>query len=121
MPNVLTADRITAYCALRLPPLPNEDTMPTGGFGNLIALPLQHRARESGNSIFVDETFTPYPDQWAYLPLVKRTDESEVGQIVDAAAANGEILGVSLPLDDEEKPWTMTPSRHQKEEAIPGR
>ena len=34
---------------------PSQDTMPIGGFGNLIALPLQRRAREKGNSIFVDE------------------------------------------------------------------
>ena len=99
---------------------PNQDTMPAGGFGNLIALPLQHRARENGNSLFVDETFTPYSDQWAYLSLVKPMDERQVGQIVGAAASNGEILGVSLPVDDEDAPWTMAPSRHQKEEAITG-
>lgn len=31
---------------------PNQDTMPKGGFGNLIALPLQKRPREQGNSVF---------------------------------------------------------------------
>ena len=46
---------------------PNQDTMPLGGFGNLIALPLQHRARKVGNSVFVDEDLHPYDDQWAYL------------------------------------------------------
>ena len=40
--------------------------MPAGGFGNLIALPLQHRPRENGNSVFVDDAFRPYEDQWAY-------------------------------------------------------
>ena len=34
---------------------PNQDTLPQGGFGNLIALPLQKRPRESGNSVFLDE------------------------------------------------------------------
>ena len=43
---------------------PNQDTLPRGGFGNLIALPLQKKARENNNSIFVDENFVPYPDQW---------------------------------------------------------
>src|SRR5215468_3679390 len=43
---------------------PNQDTLPQGGFGNLIALPLQKRPRESGNSVFLDERFTPYLDQW---------------------------------------------------------
>jgi len=46
---------------------PSQDTMPSGGFGNLIALPLQGRARSAGNSVFVDEALAPHPDQWAFL------------------------------------------------------
>ena len=46
---------------------PSQDTMPVGGFGNLIALPLQRRAREHGNSVFIDEALRPYDDQWAFL------------------------------------------------------
>ncbi len=46
---------------------PAQDTMPIGGFGNLIALPLQRRPREKGNSVFVDDDFIPYDDQWAFL------------------------------------------------------
>ena len=46
---------------------PNQDTRPIGGFGNLIALPLQHFPRRTGNSTFLDENFEPYPDQWALL------------------------------------------------------
>jgi hypothetical protein len=42
---------------------PNQDTMPKGGFGNLIALPLQREARDAGNSVFVDGAFKPWPDQ----------------------------------------------------------
>ena len=37
--------------------------MPAGGFGNLIALPLQNAARRNGNSVFVDDDFQPYDDQ----------------------------------------------------------
>src|SRR5690606_12135485 len=44
---------------------PNQDTMPRGGFGNLIALPLQGRSVRQGNSVFLDETLQPYPDQLA--------------------------------------------------------
>ena len=40
---------------------PNQDTMPAGGFGNLIALPLQHSPRQSGNSVFLDDEFQPQP------------------------------------------------------------
>ena len=49
---------------------PSQDTMPKGGFGNLIALPLQKKPRERDNSIFVDHNLMPYPDQWYFLSLV---------------------------------------------------
>jgi hypothetical protein len=49
---------------------PNQDTLPQGGFGNLIALPLQKRPRESGNSVFLDERFTPVPGQWGNAAYV---------------------------------------------------
>src|SRR5450759_1050078 len=51
---------------------PSQDTMPKGGFGNLIALPLQHGPRENGNSVFVDDQLRPYDDQWAFLSSIKR-------------------------------------------------
>src|ERR1700677_964704 len=51
---------------------PNQDTMPKGGFGNLIALPLQKRPREQGNSVFLDELFQPYSDQWGFLESIQR-------------------------------------------------
>lgn len=50
---------------------PNQDTMPKGGFGNLIALPLQKHARESGCSVFVDAALRPYQDQWAFLASIE--------------------------------------------------
>jgi hypothetical protein len=42
---------------------PSQDNMPSGGFGNLIALPLQHAPRLAGNSVFLDTNFEPYSDQ----------------------------------------------------------
>ena len=53
---------------------PNQDTLPQGGFGNLIALPLQKQPRELGNSLFLDEHSTPHSDQWAFLSTVRRID-----------------------------------------------
>ena len=41
---------------------PSQDTMPKGGFGNLIALPLQHLPRSHGNSVFLAADFNPHPD-----------------------------------------------------------
>ena len=91
---------------------PNQDTMPSGGFGNLIALPLQRTPREKGNSLFLNEYFEPYADQWAYLSSVRRMSSSEVSIIVSDAAMRGRILGVRMPLEDEdEKPWMARPSR----------
>jgi very-short-patch-repair endonuclease len=51
---------------------PNQDTLPKGGFGNLIALPLQRQARDRDNSVFVDGDFQPHPDQWALLASIQR-------------------------------------------------
>ena len=51
---------------------PNQDTLPSGGFGNLIALPLQGNPRKTGNSVFVNESWHPYKDQWEYLFSVKK-------------------------------------------------
>lgn len=90
---------------------PNQDTMPAGGFGNLIALPLQRSPRKMGNSVFVDEYFQPYPDQWAYLASIRRIMLTEVNGIVQAAALRGRFLGVRMPLEEEdEKPWEARPS-----------
>src|SRR5579864_7009213 len=64
---------------------PNQDTMPKGGFGNLIALPLQKTPREQGCSVFVDGDFQPYADQWAYLASIQSMAADSIEQtIVDA-------------------------------------
>ena len=59
--------KLTSYDRL----FPNQDTMPKGGFGNLIALPLQKKSRENGGSVFVDDDLHSYSDQWAFLALIK--------------------------------------------------
>ncbi len=61
---------------------PNQDYLPKGGFGNLIALPLQQKARENGNSVFVDEDFVPYANQWEYLAKVRRLSFADAENIV---------------------------------------
>jgi len=104
---------------------PNQDTMPLGGFGNLIALPLQRKARESGNSIFVDKDLRPYDDQWAYLSSLPRLSADMAFKIADEAELSGRVLGVRMPVDDEhaDEPWKMSPSRRSAprriEAAIP--
>ena len=60
---------------------PAQSTIPEGGFGNLNAAPFQGRAQWCGNSVFVDENFEPYVDQWLFLSQVKRLGEQEVQAI----------------------------------------
>lgn len=93
--------------------LPNQDIMPLGGFGNLIALPLQNTARKAGNSVFVDADMRPYDDQWAYLSSLPRLSAAAVTQLVEAAELSGRVLGVRMPVEDEQadEPWKMPPSR----------
>jgi len=73
---------------------PNQDTMPNGGFGNLIALPLQWMPRQNNNSVFVDHNFCPYPDQWQLLASVRRVQPDQVEWIVNDAARRGQVVGV---------------------------
>jgi superfamily II DNA or RNA helicase/very-short-patch-repair endonuclease len=101
---------------------PNQDTMPQGGFGNLIALPLQKGPRRQDNSVFLNDDFVPWADQWAFLASVRKIGRSQVERIVQDAERRGRILGVRLPPQDdgEEAPWTAPPSRHRKESPIVG-
>jgi superfamily II DNA or RNA helicase/very-short-patch-repair endonuclease len=101
---------------------PNQDTMPQGGFGNLIALPLQKRAREQGNSVFLDDAHMPWVDQWAFLASVRKMSRAPVEEITQEAERRGRILGVRLPPqeDGDDQPWTALPSRHHKDPPVVG-
>lgn len=86
---------------------PNQDTMPQGGFGNLIALPLQKKARDLGNSVFVDENLHPYEDQWEFLSSIGKLNLNQVEEIVRQAESKGRIVGTHLRVPEEENltPW----------------
>jgi superfamily II DNA or RNA helicase/very-short-patch-repair endonuclease len=101
---------------------PNQDTLPHGGFGNLIALPLQKAARERGNTIFLDDDFEPHADQWALLSAMRRIDRSAAEAVVSRAERTGRIIGVRLaPMDDDnDRPWAAPPSRRQNERLCDG-
>ena len=82
---------------------PNQDFMPQGGFGNLVALPLQGQSRRNGNSVFVDDKFLPYPDQWAFLQTMRKMTMLEVESIVTKYA--GEQAMGELSKSSESAPW----------------
>jgi superfamily II DNA or RNA helicase len=99
---------------------PNQDTLPKGGFGNLIALPLQRQARDHDNSVFVDDDFRPFPDQWAFLASIQRVSRPQLDGLVQAAEGRGRIVGVRMAATegDDDVPWTAPPSRRRKETPI---
>ncbi len=101
---------------------PNQDTLPHGGFGNLIALPLQKHRRGDGYSVFLDDQGVPHGDQWSFLSTVQRIGRGQLEDIVRKAERRGRVLGVTLPPseDDEIAPWTEPPSRRRREPPIVG-
>lgn len=100
---------------------PNQDTLPQGGFGNLIALPLQKRARDQGNSVFLDEQLSPWADQWAFLASVRRVNRLRVEILALDAERRGRVLGVRPPPQDEDdEPWAAPPSRQRHELPLTG-
>jgi superfamily II DNA or RNA helicase len=94
--------QLTSYDRL----FPNQDTMPKGGFGNLIALPLQKKPREQGFSLFVDENFLPYEDQWGYLASVRPISREAMESAILLAMGNAHPLDVAFITDEDQKiPW----------------
>jgi superfamily II DNA or RNA helicase len=94
--------KLTSYDRL----FPNQDTMPKGGFGNLIALPLQKAPRERGCSVFVDADLQPYPDQWAFLAAIRPMDAHDIEPTILRATGGVHPLDVTF-IDDEDlaTPW----------------
>jgi superfamily II DNA or RNA helicase len=94
---------------------PNQDTMPKGGFGNLIALPLQKAPRERGNSVFVDDDLQPFPDQWAFLASIRPMPPNDIEPTILRATSGGHPLDVTF-IDDEDlaTPWRRAASASGK-------
>jgi len=85
---------------------PNQDTMPKGGFGNLIALPLQKHPREGGCSVFVDAAMRPHPDQWAFLGGVQLMAPHDIEPTVLRATGGVHPLDVTfIAAEDLATPW----------------
>ena len=94
--------RLTSYDRL----FPNQDTLPKGGFGNLIALPLQKQPRERGHSVFVDAQLHPYPDQWEFLASIQPMSAHDIEPAILRATGGVHPLDVTF-IDEEDlaTPW----------------
>jgi DNA primase small subunit len=84
---------------------PSQDYLPEGGLGNLVALPLQGKARKNGNCVFVDETFTPFEEQWAYLLNVRKVSELFIDEILALHGLSSELGELSTTSGS--KPWEI--------------
>lgn len=99
---------------------PSQDTLPRGGFGNLIALPLQRRARDYGNTVFVNNNLIPYQDQWAFLASLSRLTPRSIYDLISEAEARDRVIAVRMPVADDsgDEPWRQLPSRKQSPERV---
>jgi superfamily II DNA or RNA helicase len=88
---------------------PNQDTMPAGGFGNLIALPLQRDRRGHGCTVFLDEGLEPYHDQWVYLAGVERLPANRAVQIAGEAERAGGVLGLRPTMQGAAQTLVLSP------------
>lgn len=94
--------KLTSYDRL----FPNQDTIPKGGFGNLIALPLQKVPRENGGSVFVDDALRPYSDQWAFLASVQPMATHDIEPTILRATGGSHPLDVTfITEEDQQEPW----------------
>jgi len=80
--------------------------MPKGGFGNLIALPLQKKPRDNGCSVFADSALQPHPDQWAFLASIQPMSKHDIEPTILRATGSAHPLDVTF-VDDEDlkEPW----------------
>lgn len=89
---------------------PSQDIVPKGGFGNLIALPFQGQAQKNGNSLFVDESFMPYSDQWAFLSSLPKITPEQLMECVKKVCNNGDI-GELANETEKQVPWQRKRAR----------
>jgi len=99
--------------------LPNQDSLPKGGLGNLVALPLQGQARKQGNSVFVGENFMPYEDQWSCLQAMVKVPEQLVDSLLDKYGTSGELGELSTT--SEATPWKTPAPQSLSNSDFPGK
>ena len=83
---------------------PSQDIVPKGGFGNLIALPFQGQAQKDGNSLFVDDCFAPYPDQWAFLSSLPKITPEQLEEALRKLCHHGDV-GELADAEEKQLPW----------------
>lgn len=63
---------------------PNQDYHSRKGMGNLIALPLNSKSIEQGNSCFISsETFKPFENQWEFLESIEKISTQKLKELYE--------------------------------------
>ena len=97
---------------------PAQDIVADGGFGNLIALPLQGLARKKGNTVFVDDSFSPHKDQWRFLSSIRKTSMDDIQRVLSTADEGP--LGSLAKTDSDAGGSPSTQRRRAKIKLSPG-
>ena len=97
---------------------PNQDEIPKGGYGNLIALPLQGRAVKEGHSVFVNESFIPYEDQWLFLSSIKKVSERVVRSTISGIEKSLPDFVEKDESENETKKINTTISSQENKESL---
>ena len=86
--------------------LPAQDSLSdNSALGNLIALPLQGKALQEGNSAFVDGNWNAYPDQWKILFSKPRLSHEFLEEKIKEWSNHIEDIVADADENDREKPW----------------
>lgn len=97
---------------------PSQDSLPKGGFGNLIALPLQYYPRQNGNTLFLNDELEPFSDQWGFLTSLVPIQVEKVEKIAVEATKRGQVTGLKIATTEDDNgdvdPWLRPPSGKSK-------
>lgn len=86
--------------------LPAQDSLPEdSAVGNLIALPLQGKALQDGNSAFIDGNWNAYPNQWETLFNKPRLTQEFLEEKIKEWSNTIDDIAANAAESDREKPW----------------
>lgn len=86
--------------------LPAQASLPEdSAVGNLIALPLQGKALQDGNSAFIDGNWNAYPNQWETLFNKPRLSQGFLEEKIKEWSNTIDDIAANAAESDREKPW----------------
>lgn len=93
--------------------LPAQTSVAEGELGYLIALPLQGQALKNNNSVFVNQNWEPFQDQWTVLFSTKKLSAKAVESCIREWNLPEENPECFLP--EATKPWEQKKEFHRED------